>query len=228
MKVQNTGDINLSISSFLIYGKSGKGKTTFAASFPKPLFLDFDDGMASVKDKKVDYIPMRNAQEFSQFLTGMSAFGGYETLVIDSLTMLTEIEMEKQLLLNKRKRPTLNEWGNLVYDCKEMLMRLLREYKKYFKYIIFVCHEEQIQDELTQEVIIRPLLPGKMLPEFIPQRVDEVYRLVTFGGKFYFFCCAEGNFITKSRMRHTQSKIEWKDGYKEVMAELKGGQDAQN
>ena len=45
MKLENTSEIipeeNLVM---IVYGKGGTGKTTFAASAPKPLILDFENG----------------------------------------------------------------------------------------------------------------------------------------------------------------------------------------
>ena len=48
-------DVKLSAA---VYGKSGTGKTTFGASFPKPFFLDIDGGLLSVRGQDVSYIDL--------------------------------------------------------------------------------------------------------------------------------------------------------------------------
>ena len=46
MEIKNAKDLTASDVklSAAVYGKSGTGKTTFGASFPKPFFLDIDGG----------------------------------------------------------------------------------------------------------------------------------------------------------------------------------------
>lgn len=68
----------------VLYGVEGIGKTTFASKFPKPLFLDLDNGSARLDVDRVQGIPDWNSlievvQSFAQ-----STDNPYDTLVIDT------------------------------------------------------------------------------------------------------------------------------------------------
>ena len=92
---------------YIIYGKSGTGKTVVASTFPKTkeapmLYLDIlEGGIGSVdsKDKElIDWLPIESFEELDEVLEdvirGYSEVDGkqipvkYSTIVIDSLTQL--------------------------------------------------------------------------------------------------------------------------------------------
>lgn len=51
----NAKDIKLNRLKVLVYGKFRTDKTGFAGSFPKPYFLDFDDGMDRLMGQDIEY-----------------------------------------------------------------------------------------------------------------------------------------------------------------------------
>lgn len=85
--------------SYVLYGPSGTGKTTLAASFPKPLLLlDIrDEGTDSVSD--VDDIEAREIGSFEEFedmywwLTKHP--DRFKTVVVDTLSQLQEMVMRE-------------------------------------------------------------------------------------------------------------------------------------
>ena len=156
----------------LVYGKSGTGKTTFACTFPKPYIFDWDNGMLSQRGKDVAFDTYNNWQAFEFKLQELERSCPYETLVIDSVTTMQEYLMQSILQLNKRVEPTLHEWGRLVNGLQALFMRLT----KMAHHIVFIAHEQIIQDEITSEVLVMPLIVGKKLPGQIPLWFDEVYR----------------------------------------------------
>lgn len=67
-----------------IYGVEGIGKSTFAAQFPKPLFIDLDKGTARLSVDRVD-----NIQTWADLISVIGEFASmennpYDTLVIDT------------------------------------------------------------------------------------------------------------------------------------------------
>lgn len=67
----------------VIYGAEGIGKTTLASQFPDPLFLDLEDGSASMDVKRVDDI--QNWQQLAEVLKEIIADPSIcKTLVIDT------------------------------------------------------------------------------------------------------------------------------------------------
>ena len=106
---------------YIIYGKSGTGKTVVASTFPKTkeapmLYLDIlEGGIGSVdnKDKElIDWLPIESFEELDEVLEdvvrGYSVVDGkqipvkYSTIVVDSLTQL-EYLIKKHLKTIKNK-----------------------------------------------------------------------------------------------------------------------------
>lgn len=87
------------VRSFVLYGPSGTGKTTLAATFPKPLLLlDIrDEGTDSVSD--VDDIECRSISSFEEY-EDMHAWllrhpDKFKTVVTDTLSQLQEMVMRE-------------------------------------------------------------------------------------------------------------------------------------
>ena len=205
----------------LVYGKSGTGKTTFACSFPKPYIFDFDNGMLSQRGKDVEYDTFTNWQAFEYKLQELEKKCGYETLVVDSVTTMQEYMMQNILLLNKRMTPTLHEWGRLVDGLQSLFMRLT----KMAHHIIFTAHEQLIQDEVTSEVMILPLIVGKKLPGQIPLWFDEVYRAQVMRGsdskpQYKLLTTADIKYSAKSRLACLEP-LEVQS-YEAIMRKVKG------
>ena len=73
----------------VLYGVAGIGKTTFAAKWPKPLFLDVEQGSWQLDVARV--IPKSYA-EFKDCIRQLQADAmGYQTLVIDSADWLEQM-----------------------------------------------------------------------------------------------------------------------------------------
>lgn len=79
-------------------GPPGVGKTTLAATFPKPLFLSIiDDGLVGIA-KRPDALPViNNADTFLKCLDKIEEEkgGGYQTIVIDTVTDLEKLFTDK-------------------------------------------------------------------------------------------------------------------------------------
>lgn len=71
----------------VIYGTPGIGKTTFAATFPKPILLRFEDG-ASALDIPTFPNVFKNLKDLDLALRALNGEHDYKTLIIDSLDWL--------------------------------------------------------------------------------------------------------------------------------------------
>ena len=79
----NTGVVKTPLK-VIIYGTEGVGKTTLASKFPKPLFIDAENGSGALNVARYPYptswqMLMSEVQEF------LNNPQGYKTLVIDSI-----------------------------------------------------------------------------------------------------------------------------------------------
>lgn len=88
---------NSSVKKFpriFIYGVPGIGKTTYAAKFPKPVFICTEDGAGELE---IDRFPIvQNLDQFTAHLNSVAkGEHDYKTLVIDSVDWLQGIIFDK-------------------------------------------------------------------------------------------------------------------------------------
>lgn len=87
---QVTTEIEQSPFLLIIYGRQGIGKSTFAASAPKPIILRVEDGVRQIKVTKTPHLT-----NYSMVMGALNDLLNpkydYKTVVIDSLTSLEEL-----------------------------------------------------------------------------------------------------------------------------------------
>lgn len=77
-----------------ITGDAGVGKTTLAATFPKPIFIRVEDGLQAIPhDIRPDAFPVITQPEdlWEQLKTLITEEHDYQTVVIDSITQLEQL-----------------------------------------------------------------------------------------------------------------------------------------
>ncbi len=80
----------------IIYGRSCMGKTTLAALAPKPVFIGIDDGGRKIKDPRTgaDLQKIKSMETYDDVRNALqqpALFGGFETIVIDTLTLVENL-----------------------------------------------------------------------------------------------------------------------------------------
>lgn len=120
--------------TLLIYGRSGTGKTTFAASFPKPALLINikDDGLGSVK--KVQGLKVTDVGSYAEFEEVYDMLAdtkhNFKTVIVDTITQLQNIIVQEKLNGGKKGRTkavdfgslSRGEWGDIAGLMKNILM----------------------------------------------------------------------------------------------------------
>lgn len=94
-----------------ICGDSGLGKTTLAASFPRPIFIRAEDGMQAIPQaNRPDAFPVVQSVNdlWAQLKAVIHEPHEYQTLVIDSVTALERLFGEEVLRLDGKAR-SLNQ-----------------------------------------------------------------------------------------------------------------------
>jgi hypothetical protein len=158
----------------VIYGKGGTGKTTFAATAPKPLILDFENGTKFLGDRglKADVI------RFSKWITKAEktqlagVIGNYDSLILDPLgeamdKLIESEEITGKLYRNGNGGLTMAGWG----EVKKQMKSFLKYLRDTGKNVIIVSHvnEFQTDDGLNHRIQI-----ATKLSDEIPNMVDVI------------------------------------------------------
>ena len=121
-----------------IMGDAGRGKTTLAATFPKPIFIRAEDGMKSLLplvSKKLIEMPkafplIQSEQDiFDQLVALLKEDHNFETVVIDTVSALDAIFIE-ELLSKERPGIGLQQACGGYGNAKDVLAAKPRRIRK--------------------------------------------------------------------------------------------------
>lgn len=158
----------------LVYGDGGVGKSTFAATAPKPLMADCENGAKyfGLRSIELDVALIERWADMKEYLEELKR-GGFETAVIDPIGELMSklkrhmIAMGDRKLVQNDGSPSMAGWG--------WLKATLRDYLKVLRdtglNVLLVAHVEETKDE--DRVLKRPLLETKIWTEVV-NMVDVV------------------------------------------------------
>lgn len=173
------------VQTWIIYGPSGIGKTTLAATAPRPAFLDSNRGLLSIAGRKgLEHVQSEDISKFKDLERAYTNFKGtgkkdwrklFDTIVFDHFDDIQAIVMEE--LGHKRKerdeRKDLDEaeqkdWGVMATRLK----RILRNFKTVPIHKILICGEAT--DNETGR--LRPSLQGQLKTQ-LPYFADHTMYL---------------------------------------------------
>lgn len=169
-----------------ICGDSGMGKTSLAATFPKPIFIRAEDGMQSIPaDRRPDAFPLiGDAKTLWEQLTAViHEPHDYKTLVIDSVTALERLFMA-DVLAQDPKAKSINQalggYGAGTAAVAAMHQRVRKgaglANEKRGMHVVFVAHadvETMKLPDADDYMRYSLRLPSKSLPPYVDD-VDVV------------------------------------------------------
>ena len=139
----------------ILYGLPGVGKTTLAASAPKPIVIDCDRGMKRVNPEyRCD---ISNVSSYKDLLEDVKNLGNeYETIIIDTGGSL--IELMKEWAMDTEPTATKKNGGFSITGygfVKSEFLRLSAELrKKYNTIFIFHAAKEKQEEEFFYDLIV--------------------------------------------------------------------------
>ena len=126
----------------LIYGENGVGKSTLASQFPKPLFLNIEDGIGDLAVDSTD--PIKTVTEFMGCMIE-SCETDYETIVVDTVDWLERLIFSD--VAKKAGKETIDDIGfGRGYQAVAVQWKSLFDGFSFLwnsgRHIVFTCHEQ--------------------------------------------------------------------------------------
>lgn len=118
----------------LIYGQAGMGKTTLALSAPKPLLLDFDNGIHRVNyGHQCDTVQIRSWGEALEVLK--EDLSAYDTIAVDTIGKMLDYIITYVCPVGN---PRIQDWGKINNEFSGFT----RTVASLNKNIIYVAHRD--------------------------------------------------------------------------------------
>lgn len=120
----------------MIYGQAGMGKTTVALSAPKPLLLDFDNGVKRVNMAHldgIDIVQVTSWQDVQQVL--QEDLSVYQTIVVDTIGKMMDFIISYKC---GTRQPQIRDWGGINAEFSW----LTRTLSSLNKNVVFVAHRD--------------------------------------------------------------------------------------
>ena len=130
------------IVKMMIYGQPGMGKTTVALSAPKPLLLDFDNGVKRVNMNHLEGIDIVQVSEIGGWSgiqtlinTDYADLAPYQTIVVDTIGKMMHFIITHCC---GTRQPLIKEWGRINQE----FTWFVRALSALNKHVIFVAHRD--------------------------------------------------------------------------------------
>ena len=135
--IRKSTELNIPTNvKMMIYGQAGMGKSTVALSAPKPLLLDFDNGVKRMNMahlENIDTVQVTSWSDVQQVL--QEDLSAYQTIVVDTIGKMMDF-----IITHKcgTRQPTIRDWSGINAEFSWMTRTL----SSLNKHIIFVAHRD--------------------------------------------------------------------------------------
>lgn len=184
----------------LLYGRSSTGKTTIAATFPRPtLICDIrEEGTDSVSDvEDIDVLPVQSWEDLELVYWMLkSQETKYQTVVIDTISM-AQVQLVEQVV-ERAGRDSMSQqlWG----EVSGKMQSLILAFRDLPINVVFLAHDRTRVSEEDGDDMLDP----EVGPSLIPSVMKTLTGAVSIIGNTYV---AEKQTQAKGRIRR---KIEYR------------------
>lgn len=135
--IRKSTELNIPTNvKMMIYGQAGMGKSTVALSAPKPLLLDFDNGVKRMNMAHLENIDTVQVTSWNDVqLVLQEDLSVYQTIVVDAIGKMMDFIITYKC---GTRQPSIRDWGGINAEFSWMT-RTLSSLKKH---IIFVAHRD--------------------------------------------------------------------------------------
>lgn len=157
-----------------LYGRTGSGKTTIAASFPSPLLVDIkeEQGTASVKDVKgLKVFPADTWDDIEQIYWYLeNGEHPFKTVILDTTTQMQELAIRHVLSKAKKSDEDAGGFGTMTKqmwgDTATLMKTWLINYRGLGINIVYLAQERIFNagDDAPEDNQIAPEVGPRMMP----------------------------------------------------------------
>ena len=140
----------------MIYGQAGMGKSTLALSAPRPLLLDFDNGVKRVNTNhlgdQVGIVQVESWNDIRYLLNSPNELNDFDSIVVDTIGKMMDYIIAYRC---NGGQPRIQDWGAINNDFKWFTNALSWLNKN----VIFVAHRDTRKE--GEETVFIPALREK-------------------------------------------------------------------
>lgn len=155
------------ILSMLVYGRSGTGKTTFAASFPTPaLLIDVrEKGTDSISNVDgIDVVQVESWSELEELYWFLKEGKKYKSVIIDQISSMQDLAMNHAMAEEGKDVMSQRLWGVVSGLMKTWLLNF-RDLVDSNINVLFIAHDRVNKgEEGTEDDGIDPQVGARLMP----------------------------------------------------------------
>jgi energy-coupling factor transporter ATP-binding protein EcfA2 len=172
IQLKNTADVSANGVKLLVYGHAGAGKTTLAATMPRPIVISAEGGLLSIQGAGLPYIEVNSMESLREAFDYVSGEHGteFDSVVLDSISEIGEVVLIHEKAVNKDGRAA---YGEMAVQMTSII-RAFRDLPG--KHVLMTAKVEKAQDE-TGRILYSPSMPGAKVGQALPYFFDEVLAL---------------------------------------------------
>lgn len=172
IQLKNTAEASANGVKLLVYGHAGAGKTTLAASMPRPIIISAEGGLLSIQGAALPYIEVSSMDALREAFDYVSGEHGadFDSIVLDSISEIAEVVLIHEKAVNKDGRAA---YGEMAVQMTSII-RAFRDLPG--KHVLMTAKVEKSQDE-TGRILYSPSMPGNKVGQSLPYFFDEVLAL---------------------------------------------------